>query len=149
MDTLTKKDLIDRVAELTRHTRNNVRDVAQTLLDLMIQELGAGKRLEFRDFGVFEIRMRKARQAQNPRTMARVSVPPRHTVKFKPGRLMRERLQKLSGRAAAEPLLTGPAGMAATWDEGERASPPAHTPPVSPAGAARIRSPRKRISAAG
>ena len=62
-------------------------------LDEIVSELGKGNRLEFRDFGVFEIRERAARVAQNPKTLARVHVPSKRTVKFKVGRLMEERLQ--------------------------------------------------------
>lgn len=100
MGTLTKKDVIDRVADLTKLKRNDVRDITHALLELMISELGAGNRLEFRDFGVFEIKARKARRAQNPRTLEPVKVPPKHTVKFKPGRIMREHLDRLSHELA-------------------------------------------------
>ena len=56
------------------------------------EELCQNNRLEFRDFGVFEIRSRASRIAQNPKTLERVDVPAKRTVKFKMGRLMRERL---------------------------------------------------------
>ena len=89
MGTVTKKDLVDRIASQTDLKRSDVRDVIQAFLDNVINELGEGNRLEFRDFGVFEIRARAARMAQNPRTLERVPVPARKTVKFKVGRLMR------------------------------------------------------------
>ena len=89
MGTVTKKDLVDRIASQTDLKRSDVRDVIQAFLDNVINELGDGNRLEFRDFGVFEIRERAARMAQNPRTLERVPVPARKTVKFKVGRLMR------------------------------------------------------------
>jgi hypothetical protein len=54
--------------------------------------LGEGQRVEFRDFGVFEVKVRRARSAHNPRTLEKVMVPARRTVKFKPGRLMKERV---------------------------------------------------------
>ncbi|MCH2135068.1 MAG: HU family DNA-binding protein [Phycisphaerales bacterium] len=90
MGTVTKKDLVDRIAHQTDLKRAEVRDVIQAFLDNVINELGDGNRLEFRDFGVFEIRERAARMAQNPRTLERVPVPARKTVKFKVGRLMRQ-----------------------------------------------------------
>ena len=62
----------------------------QSFLDGVIVELGKGNRLEFRDFGVFEVVSRGARKAQNPKTLEPVRVPPKRTVKFKVGRLMRE-----------------------------------------------------------
>ncbi|RMF71299.1 MAG: integration host factor subunit beta [Planctomycetota bacterium] len=93
MKTVTKKDLVDRIADSTGLKRVSVKTVVQQFLDEIIRELGAGNRLEFRDFGVFEIRERAARIAQNPKTMEKVPVPRKRTVKFKVGRLMRERLQ--------------------------------------------------------
>ena len=90
--TVTKKDLVDRIAEQTGNKRVVVKKIVQQFLDEVIDELGCGNRLEFRDFGVFEIRERAARIAQNPKTLARVEVPEKRTVKFKVGRLMKERL---------------------------------------------------------
>ena len=90
MPTITKKDLIDRIADETKYKRNDVRTVVQAFLDGVITELGDGNRLEFRDFGVFELRDRAPRMAQNPRTLERVPVPARRTVKFKVGRLMKQ-----------------------------------------------------------
>lgn len=87
--TVTKKDLIDRIATETGIRRSEVKMVVQTFLNSVIDELSAGNRLEFRDFGVFETRERAARVAQNPRTLERVPVPARNTVKFKVGRLMK------------------------------------------------------------
>lgn len=89
MDTVTKKDLIDHICAQTGHRRHVVKDAVQSFLDLIITELAAGKRLEFRDFGVFEIKVRAPRKAQNPKTLAPVQVPAKKTVKFKVGRLMR------------------------------------------------------------
>jgi integration host factor subunit beta len=71
-----------------------VKRVIQAFLDDIIDELGQGNRLEFRDFGVFESKQRAARVAQNPKTLERVHVPPKRTVKFKVGRLMKEKLQQ-------------------------------------------------------
>ncbi len=88
MATVTKKELIDRIAAATGETRVVVKKITQSFLDNIMLELGAGSRLEFRDFGVFEIKQRAARMAQNPKTLKPVPVPPKRTVKFKPGRLM-------------------------------------------------------------
>lgn len=93
MSTTTKKDLIDRIAEETNQKRTVVKTTVQSFLDNVIKELSMGNRLEFRDFGVFEIRDRAPRMAQNPRTLERVPVPAKRTVKFKVGRLMRDALE--------------------------------------------------------
>ena len=93
MSTVTKKDLIDRIAETTGQKRSDVKTAVQAFLDEVISELGKGNRLEFRDFGVFEIRDRKARTAQNPKTLERVKVPAKKVVKFKVGRLMQRTIE--------------------------------------------------------
>ena len=86
----TKKDLIDRIADETRFKRSDVRLIVQKFLDDVINELSEGRRLEFRNFGVFELNERAPRMAQNPKTHERVPVPARRTVKFKPGKIMKE-----------------------------------------------------------
>jgi len=92
MATITKKELIDRIAERTQAKRVTVKCIIQAFLNEITNELCEDNRLEFRDFGVFETRTRAARVAQNPKTLERVEVPAKRTVKFKMGRLMRENL---------------------------------------------------------
>jgi len=92
MTTITKKELIDRIAERTQAKRVTVKCIIQTFLDEITKELCENNRLEFRDFGVFETRTRAARVAQNPKTLERVEVAAKRTVKFKMGRLMRANL---------------------------------------------------------
>jgi integration host factor subunit beta len=118
MDTVTKKELTDRIADSLDEKRVLVKDIIQRFLDEMVEELSKGNRLEFRDFGVFEVRLRKPRMAQNPRTLQRVPVPVKCTVKFKVGRLMKDNVQK-----AAAPLRAAKA---------ERAAPAAASQPVPP-----------------
>ena len=99
MATITKKELIDRIADGTGQRRVQVKRVVQQFLDEVIGELGKGNRLEFRDFGVFETKLRKARRAQNPKTLQPVEVPEKRTVKFKVGRLMKQKLAEATGAA--------------------------------------------------
>ena len=103
MHTVTKKELVDRIAEQSGEKRVAVKKVVQSFLDAIIAELGHGNRLEFRDFGVFETKERAARIAQNPKTLQRVQVPPKRTVKFKVGRLMKQKLQEGMESDAAKP----------------------------------------------
>ncbi|MGE3180727.1 MAG: HU family DNA-binding protein [Phycisphaerae bacterium] len=91
--TITKKHLVDRISDDIGTKRVVVKQIVQLFLDEIIKELGNGNRLEFRDFGVFEIRERAPRTAQNPKTMEKVAVPKKRTVKFKIGRLMKQLLQ--------------------------------------------------------
>lgn len=93
-NTVTKKILIDRIADSTGMKRVAVKQVVQEFLDSVISELGEGNRLEFRDFGVFEVKQRAPRIAQNPKTLERVPVPAKRTVKFKVGRRMREAMDR-------------------------------------------------------
>jgi len=101
MATVTKKQLTDRVADATGNKRVLIKNLVQRFLDEVVSELAKGNRLEFRDFGVFTVRERNPRVAQNPRTLERVEVPSKRTVKFKVGRRMRDRVQKPAGRPAA------------------------------------------------
>jgi integration host factor subunit beta len=88
--TVTKKELVHRIAEELDQTKVVVRGVIQKFLDEIVEELARGNRLEFREFGVFEVRERSQRRAQNPRTLSKVVVPPRRVVRFKVGRAMRD-----------------------------------------------------------
>ena len=92
MKTITKKELVHRIAEQTKVTKVVAKEVIQSFLNSIIDELAEGNRLEFREFGVFESRERAARLAQNPRTLEKVPVPAKRSVKFKVGRLMRKKV---------------------------------------------------------
>ena len=100
MSTVTKKELIGRIAERTQAKRVLVKSIIQAFLDEVTAELCKNNRLEFRDFGVFETRIKAARIAQNPKTLERVQVPAKRTVKFKMGRLMRENLGVTTAESA-------------------------------------------------
>ncbi len=92
MATITKKELINRIKKKTQCKHITVKEVVQQFLDELISEIGKGNRLEFRDFGVFEVKERAARTSQNPKTLEKVQVPAKRRVKFKMGRIMRERM---------------------------------------------------------
>lgn len=99
MSTVTKKELVDRIAESTQAKRVLVKHIIQAFLDEITSELCNNNRLEFRDFGVFETRTRAERIAQNPKTLQRVEVPAKRTVKFKMGRLMRDNLSNTPAKS--------------------------------------------------
>ncbi len=94
MVTITKRELVQRIAEKTGVQQINAKEVIQSFLDEIINELAKGNRLEFRDFGVFEPKSKAQRVARNPRTGEKVEVPEKTTVKFKVGRLMKKKIQK-------------------------------------------------------
>jgi len=107
--TIAKRTIAERIAE--RHGLGQIQtlQVIQAFLDEIIEELARGNRLEFRDFGVFETVVRKARTALNPKTLQKVHVESKVVVKFKVGRLMKEKVEKLIADAAAAQIDT--AGM--------------------------------------
>ncbi len=111
MATITKKELVNRIAARTGQTKVVTKQVIQMFLDDIIEELGRGNRLEFREFGVFEIKERAARKAQNPRTLQKVDVPAKRVVKFKVGRMMKEKVSAaVDETAPAEaPIAPSPA----------------------------------------
>ena len=105
--TITKKDLVERIAGATAEKQSLVRTVVQELLGEIAAELGKGNRIELRDFGVLETRISLPRMAQNPKTLERFQVPAKRRVVFKPGRRMRE---GLNGHAEHETLVSQHAG---------------------------------------
>jgi integration host factor subunit beta len=131
--TITKKELVNRIAAQTKKTKVVVKDILQRFLDEIIGELSEGNRLEFREFGVFEVRERAARQAQNPRTLEKVYVPAKRVVKFKVGRLMRERIcdERPHEKAARKKWEQAAAGKAKSTSHGPASPPPIPQPPPS------------------
>ena len=93
MATASKKEIVLAVASKSGRPSAEASMVCQSFLEQIVEELAKGNRLEFRDFGVFEIRERAPRIAQNPKTLERVPVPAKKTVKFKIGRLMKLALE--------------------------------------------------------
>ncbi|RKY22868.1 MAG: integration host factor subunit beta [Planctomycetota bacterium] len=94
MATIPKKIIVEQIADKVGGKRSLVRDVIQSFLDMIIEELANGNRFEFREFGVFEVVFRKERTALNPKTMRKVKVPAKAVVHFKPGKAMREKVNE-------------------------------------------------------
>jgi nucleoid DNA-binding protein len=95
MATTSKKDIIDKIADRTKTRKGVVVNIVQSFLDEITNELVKGNRLEFRDFGVFETRSRARRIAQNPKTLEKVQVEAKRTVKFKIGKLLKRKLEEV------------------------------------------------------
>jgi nucleoid DNA-binding protein len=94
--TLTKRDLANRIAEETGQIQQQVLTVVQKSLDYITEALAKGDKVELRNFGVFEIRVRKARIGRNPHHPSKdVPIPQRSVVKFKAGKEMRKAVLKL------------------------------------------------------
>ena len=103
MRTVTKRDLVQAIAEETNVQQQKAKEVIQRFLDRIIDELAVGNRLEFRDFGVFEPKAKAPRIARNPRTGDKIHVPEKVTVKFKAGRMMKEKLQQNHAPSSSKP----------------------------------------------
>ena len=101
--TLTKRDLVIRISEETGLTQTQVFDVIQKTLDQIVEALAGGGKVELRNFGVFEVKIRKARVGRNPnKPETDVPIPARAMVKFKAGKDMRAEVLKLPPVAAGK-----------------------------------------------
>jgi nucleoid DNA-binding protein len=107
MNTLTKRDLVIRISNETGLVQQDVLSVVQKTLDYISEALVKGDKVELRNFGVFEVKIRKARVGRNPNAPATdVRIPPRAVVKFKPGKEMREAVLKLTPPEPPSPTIT-------------------------------------------
>ena len=94
---MTKRDLVVRISEETGLIQEQVLSVVQRTLDYISDALAKGENIELRNFGVFEVKIRKARIGRNPNSPEKdVPIPPRAIVKFKPGKEMRDAVLKLT-----------------------------------------------------
>ncbi|MBU0716413.1 MAG: integration host factor subunit beta [Verrucomicrobia bacterium] len=92
---MTKRDLVMRIAKETGLIQQDVFAVLQKTLDYIVESLAKGESVEFRNFGVFEVRIRKSRIGRNPNQPTHiVTIPTRKVVKFKMGRIMKAKVMK-------------------------------------------------------
>ena len=91
---MTKADLIEEVSQAGGMTRRDAELVVETVFESMCQALARGEKIELRGFGSFRVQERGARRARNPKTGEEVDVPARRVPRFRPGRDMRELLNR-------------------------------------------------------
>ena len=117
---MTKKEIVKQISERIGLTQLKTKDIVQQTFDAIVETLLEDGRIELRNFGVFEVKQRKARKARNPRTGDKVDVPPKNVVTFKPGKEMEEdrrdeperaKLEEKSRPGAATARPTAPAGL--------------------------------------
>jgi nucleoid DNA-binding protein len=101
---VTKKEIVKEIADKANLTQLKTKEIVQWTFDAIVKTLTEDGRIELRNFGVFEVKRRKARKARNPRTGARVDVEPKNVVTFKPGKKMEEDV----GRMTTLPHLDAP-----------------------------------------
>ncbi len=97
---MTKKEIVKQISERIGLTQLKTKEIVQQTFDAIVDTLLEVGRIELRNFGVFEVKQRKARKARNPRTGQRVDVPPKNVVTFKPGKEMEERVRKMTNLPA-------------------------------------------------
>lgn len=97
MATITKRELAESISLKSGNPQTSTKQIIQLFLDSCIEELKKGNRLEFRDFGILSTVERNSRIGRNPKTGATVDVPPKRVVRFKAGRLLKEKVQKPDG----------------------------------------------------
>jgi len=90
--TCTKKDIVKEVAARTGFDISSVKDIVQTMFDAMAEGLSEDGNIEIRNFGIFKVKQTPERQARNPKTSEIISVPAKKHISFKPGQLMKERI---------------------------------------------------------
>ena len=110
---MTKNDMVIEIAKKTDVEQQKVKQIVQMTLDGIIEVLSKEKRIELRNFGVFEVRTRKSRKARNPRTGEEVMVPSKQVVAFKAGKIMEERVEPAPAAAKQVPALPPSADSAA------------------------------------
>ncbi|HEV3024200.1 MAG TPA: HU family DNA-binding protein [Pirellulales bacterium] len=123
---MTKKEIVKTISEEIGLTQLKTKEIVQKTFDAIVETLVEEKRIELRNFGVFEVKKRAARKARNPRTGDKVYVPEKYVVTFKPGKEMEERVRELERKAAETAAHKAHATTAAT----ARGGPPTRTAQV-------------------
>ncbi len=101
--TLTKNDIVRTLAEKHEEEIAQTRRIVQGTLDMIVEALLKGDKVELRNFGVFEVIDRKGRVARNPRSRQEVFIPERKVVKFKPGKVMEDQITTPSMKGGIQP----------------------------------------------
>jgi DNA-binding protein HU-beta/integration host factor subunit beta len=101
--TLTKNDIVRTLAEKYELEIASTRRVVQGTLDMVLEALLKGGKVELRNFGVFEVIQRKGRIARNPKSRQEVFIPERKVVKFKPGKVMEDKITTPSMKGGIQP----------------------------------------------
>ncbi len=97
---MTKKEIVKTISDEIGLTQLKTKEIVQKTFDAIVETLVEERRIELRNFGVFEVKKRAARKARNPRTGDKVYVPEKFVVTFKPGKEMEERVRELERQAA-------------------------------------------------
>ncbi|MFN3691570.1 MAG: HU family DNA-binding protein [Fervidobacterium sp.] len=91
---MNKKTLVNLVAEKTQLKKKDVKVVVDTVFEAIAEALEKGEKVQLVDFGTFEVKMMEGRTGVNPRTKAKIKIPARKVPKFKPGKVLKEKVNK-------------------------------------------------------
>jgi len=127
---VTKKEIVKVISEEIGLTQLKTKEIVQKTFDAIVDTLVTDKRIELRNFGVFEVKKRAARKARNPRTGERVDVEEKYVVTFKPGKEMEKRVRDLEEEAAKLKAAASQAPASSTAASAQ----PQQTPPAAPQG---------------
>jgi nucleoid DNA-binding protein len=127
---VTKKEIVKTISDEIGLTQLKTKEIVQKTFDAIVETLVEDRRIELRNFGVFEVKQRAARKARNPRTGDKVYVPEKFVVTFKPGKEMEEKVRELERREQAKAMGTTADGSEANISH------PAAAPEQSLAGTA-------------
>ena len=114
---MTKKEIVKAISEEIGLTQLKTKEIVQKTFDAIVETLVRDRRIELRNFGVFEVKKRAARKARNPRTGQKVYVAEKFVVTFKPGKEMEEKVRLLEEAAAREAQADQPSAPKAAPSE--------------------------------
>jgi integration host factor subunit beta len=101
MTGMTKAELVEEVARTTQLTKKHAEIIVNTVFDSIVDSLKGGEKIELRGFGSFRLRKREPRKGRNPKTGDKVDVPPKKVPYFKPGKELKELINREAEGAAA------------------------------------------------
>jgi integration host factor subunit beta len=125
---MTKADLIEEVSRLAELTRKDSEVIVETIFDSVVRALRTGDKIEIRGFGSFRTRQRKPRVGRNPKTGARVEVPPKKIPFFKPSKELKDMVNREFAGAAASTTASTPPSTTEAAPQAAAADPAPTTP---------------------
>jgi nucleoid DNA-binding protein len=118
---VTKKEIVKQISDRIGLTQLKTKEIVQQTFDAIVDTLITERRIELRNFGVFEVKERKPRKARNPRTGEKVDVPSKFVVTFKPGKEMEEKVRQLQAASDARAAAARAPVPASAEEEGSAA----------------------------
>lgn len=109
---MTKAELVDEVASVVQLTKKQAETIVNIVFDSIVESLRSGQKIELRGFGSFRLRNRKSRTGRNPKTGEKVEVPSKKIPYFKPGKELKELINRAIAEGTLIPEVESPAESA-------------------------------------